>query len=65
LTPSKLLAVTNTLETANQRTLQTKRHSAKVTYMRAAASHGKENNLFEQERNSLNLSRAKILEIIA
>jgi hypothetical protein len=38
---------TNTLETANQRTLQTKRHLAKITYIRAAASHGNENNLFE------------------
>jgi hypothetical protein len=39
---------TNNLESANQRTLQTKRHSAKVAYIRAAASHGKANNLFDR-----------------
>jgi hypothetical protein len=39
---------TNTLETANQRTLQTKSRLATIAYIRAAASHGNENNLFEQ-----------------
>jgi hypothetical protein len=39
---------TNNLESASQRTLQTKRHSAKVTYIRAAALHGKANNLFDR-----------------
>jgi hypothetical protein len=39
---------TDNLESASQRTLQTKRHSTKVAYIRAAASYGKANNLFDR-----------------
>jgi hypothetical protein len=43
---------TNNLESADQCTHQTKRHSAQVAYICAAASHGKENNLFDRKSSS-------------